>query len=323
MESGFDGITSVHYEPTDPGRQWVKDPQIVLDLDRPLDLQRILTPNVIRPPEGGYRMYYMGYGPGRTVEHSGGSILSARSPDAGVWEKEPGVRLDVFAPHATHRVLCPDVIPLPDGRRRMYFEAATDDAPNKILSAVSRDGLNWQPEPGVRFGDEQNRYGAPRCVYFDSPDGESEDVVYRLYFYRYPFPFRGGQDAGNCIVSAISDDGLTFREDPGVRIAQESELESYAVYAPEVIRLGDGTFRMYYAGWSEDPIEGRIFSAVSGDGLTWAKDPGVCLDIGGPWDGRKASEPCVTGLDDGRYRMFYEACDDQGRWRILSATSAV
>ena len=44
---------------------------------------------------------------------------------------------------------------------------------------------------------------------------------------------------------------------------------------------------------------------------------------GGRWDTTKASEPCVIDLDDGRFRMFYEACDKKGRWRIASATSLV
>jgi hypothetical protein len=28
----------------------------------------------------------------------------------------------------------------------------------------------------------------------------------------------------------------------------------------------------------------------------------------------------VIDLPDGRFRMFYEACDMEGRWRIASAT---
>ena len=67
---------------------------------------------------------------------------------------------------------------------------------------------------------------------------------------------------------------------------------------------------------------GRIFSAFSQDGLEWQKDPEICLDNGGPWDAIKASEPCLIDLADGRFRMFYEACDSKGRWRIASATSA-
>ena len=96
--------------------------------------------------------------------------------------------------------------------------------------------------------------------------------------------------------------------------------ETFAVYSPEVVRLGDGSYRMYYAAWSEG-IDGGIFTATSTDGLTWRKEPQPCLDLGGPLDSGMVSEPCVTELPDGRFRLFYEARDGEGNCRILSATS--
>ena len=116
-------------------------------------------------------------------------------------------------------------------------------------------------------------------------------------------------------------DGLNFEIEPGVRIAQETERETYAVYAPEVVRLGDGSFRMFYAGWAEG-IDGGIFTAVSDDGIEWTKSPEPLLDLDSPLDRGMVSEPCVIELPDGRCRMFYEARDTMGRAQILSATSA-
>lgn len=317
MGRAFAGPEAVHYQPSDPGTTWEKDPGIVLDLDTPLDCRQLLTPNVVKLPEGGYRMYYTGFASERQSADCEGYILSALSEDAGTWVKEPGIRLDVHEPHASRRALCPDVIPLPDGRWRMYFEGRTSDAPSCVLSAVSDNGLDWDPEPGIRFGDGVWAYGSPRCLYVD--DGGS--LPYRLYCHHYSYPMRSGLDAQNHIVSAISPDGLHFEPEPGVRIAQETEHEAYAVYAPEVLRLGDGTYRMYYPGWCEEPMHGRIFSATSDDGLDWTKDEGLCLDVGGTYDKIHCSEPCVIDLPDGRYRMFYEACGEDRRWRIMSATS--
>jgi len=308
----------IRYQPTDPGLRWVKDSGIAIDLDSPLDSRKILTPNVVKLPDGGYRMYYTGYGPGRRVEEAEGYILSAFSEDATSWVKEPGIRVDVHEPHASRRTLCPDVIPLPDGRWRMYFEAGGMSGPNNVLSAISDDGLHWEPEPGVRFGDDEWAYGSPRCLYVE----DSGKTRFRLYCHHYSFPMKSGLDAQNHIVSAISDDGLNFEPEPGIRIPQETEYEAYATYAPEILLLGDGTYRMYYPGWSEAPdMHGRIFSAVSKDGLDWTKDEGIRVDIGGPHDQTHCSEPCVIDLPDGRYRMFYEACDADRRWRILSATT--
>ena len=319
----FDGIRAVHYQARDPGLVWTKDPEPCIGPDSPLDSLSILTPNVVRLPAGGYRLYYTGWGPGRAVPDANGYILSAVSGDGAAWRKEPGVRLDVHEPDATLRVLCPDVVPLPDGRWRMYYEAASPERPTVIKSAASPDGLAWEPEPGVRAAAPDASFGSPRCVYVESPSDPSR-LWSRLYFHSYAHPRRTGLDAPNHIISAISDDGLSFRIEPGVRIAQEDERrDTLAVYAPEVLRLGDPAeprYRMYFSAWATD-IRGGIFAAASRDGLTWTGEPGPLLDLDRPLDVNMVSEPCVIDLDDGRFRLFYEAEDEQRRRRILSATS--
>ena len=314
-------LKSVHFIERDPGLDWVKDPEVSIELDTPLDSQGILTPNVLRLPQGGFRMYYTGIGPARPVQESQGYILSASSDNGISWRKEPGIRMDVHEPHATLRVLCPDVIPLPDGRWRMYYEARSPHCPTVILSAVSEDGLTWKPELGVRVADSKWSFGSPRCLYLESSEDPAA-VWYRLYFHHYSYPLQSGLDSQNHIVSALSKDGLFFEIEPGIRIPQEDPArESYAVYAPEVIRLGAGGYRMYYSGWSEE-IHGGIFAATSPDGLHWIKDQGPLLDLDRALDCKMVSEPCVIELADGRYRLYYEAKDSAGRARILSATSA-
>ena len=296
-----------------------KDNRIANDLDNPLDSDRILTPNVIRLPSGGYRMYYLGCGPARTSPEAAAYILSAFSEGGCSWEKDSGTRVDVCPPYGLC-AMCPDVIPLEDGGYRMYYEARAKDKPGVVLSATSADGLQWELEQGVRFGSDNRSYGSPRCLYIDDPS-LGPDYHFRLYFHRYTYgPFLSGLDAGNVIISAISKDGLHFEQEDGVRIAQETERETFAVYAPEVIRLGDGSYRMYYPPWC-DEFNGGIFTATSTDGLAWTKEPDVLIELGGCWDDNMVSEPCVIELPDGRSRMFYEAKDADDRTRILSATS--
>ena len=307
----FDPLQAIHFHQKDPGVNWSKDAFIAIDLDRGLDSTKILTPNVVRMDDG-YRMYYTGNGPARPGTN--GYILSAYSSDAETWTKDEGIRVDACEPHGSLRTLCPDVIPLADDGYRMYFEARRPDRPTVILSALSADGLQWEVEPGVRFGDDEWSYGAPRCIYIDSSSS------CRLYFHRYTYPMKSGLDAGNVIISAVSIDGLDFEEEPGTRIAQETDRETYSVYAPEILRLGDGSYRMYYAAWTEE-IAGGVFTATSHDGLRWQKETQVCVDLGSPLDCNMVSEPCVIELADGRSRMFYEASDAEGRCRILSATS--
>lgn len=316
LSAGLDPLTSVHFHENDPGVQWTKDATPAIEFNPLVPSNGVLTPNVVALAEGGYRMYYTGFAPGTARSDLLGHILSAYSADGSAWTLDEGVRVDVHGPHACQRTLCPDVVPMPDGGYRMYYEARTPDAPTVILSATSADGLAWELEDGVRIADGVWSYGSPRCVYFPTDRG----LVYRLYFHHYSFPLKSGLDAQNHIVSAVSRDGLNFEIEPGVRIAQETERETYAVYAPEVVRLGDGSFRMFYAGWAEG-IDGGIFTAISDDGIAWTKSPVPLLDLDSRLDCRMVSEPCVIELPDGRFRMFYEARDAEGRAQILSASS--
>lgn len=52
----------------------------------------------------------------------------------------------------------PTLVPLPDGRVRLYFTSTRgrrlDASPPAIYSAISRDGIRYEFEPGVRFGIE-------------------------------------------------------------------------------------------------------------------------------------------------------------------------
>lgn len=305
-------LFSFHFAPTDPGTHWTKDPQVALDANHPYCDRWVLTPCALPLPQGGYRLYYMGGSHEQHEKGVGGGILSASSGKAKDWQRDPLYRLEPLLQKNETWVLCPDVIPLSGGGYRMFFQVQSPDHPDRILSAFSKDTLNWDREPGIRIGDDSSHYGSPRCL--PLPDGR-----YRLYFHRYPTPDHPRQDKE--ILSAISDDGVRFNIEEGVRIAQETELETESVYAADVLQIGTGGYRMYYAAWTANPKQGRILSAFSNDGLNWTKDKAICIDIGGQWDQVKASEPSVVPLENGTYRMLYEACDDKGQWRILSATS--
>ena len=288
---------SVHFATGDPGTAWLKDPGVVLDVPTEPGHWKVLTPNVVALRSGGFRMYYTLVGPGLDYTVTPGSILSAFSPDGERWHKEAGVRLGPHGPDAGLRVVCADVIPLAGGGYRMYLEGQPADGPSSILSAVSADGLVFEPEPGVRFGDGSWRYGSRRCLY--TTDAPAARDRFRLYVHRYTHPLRTGLAAGNHIISAVSADGLRFEEEPGVRIGQQGPLQTFSVYAPEVLRLAGGGYRMYCAGWTVRPLRGRIFSATSADGLAWTKDPDRTSSSAAATTARSArshaSLSCLTG----------------------------
>ncbi len=325
----------------DPGLEWRKDAGPAIDAPPDTDpdpdpgavwdpgaprtgICGTVTPNVVERPAGAYRMYYTqilprpGHpGGANDYTHATTRILSATSPDAVTWTPEPGVRLSPQAGGAgDSRVVCPDVVALPEGGYRMYYECCpgTKEQGATIRSAVSTDGLEWTTEPRHRL--KGGDFGSPRALHL-------HDRSWRLY----------AAERGVGIVSALSEDGgLTFRREPGVRVRTgELAYETLTAFAPEVLRLASGGYRMYYAGY-QIPGRAYVLTATSQDGLEWTKHPEPVLSPGGLLDFAKCSEMCVTRVpaapgQPARYRLFYEACDGtavdaRGVWRILSATSA-
>ena len=129
-----------------------------------------------------------------------------------------------------------------------------------------------------------------------------DDGRIRLYAY--------AQDIG--IVSAVSGDGRSFTEEPGVRIPGTEAGQ------PRVWRLPDGRWRMYVSKVRE------IVSFTSDDGLVFVRDPGNRLTARAA--GLEAiSSPSIVEFEPGRWRMYYSTLavpgTGPGGKRAGSATS--
>jgi len=275
---------------------------------------------------GGYRLYYTqilprpGFPAGAVdYDNAAARILSAWSVDGSTWTPEAGVRLTPAQGGAgDFRVVSSEVVPAMEGGRRlrMYFECCPgpQSAASTIRSAVSEGGgLVWTPEPGVRFGDGRRNYSAPRIVFL--PDGRC-----RLYC----------GERGRGIVSAVSADGLNFREEPGTRVERSATSVGGSVFAPEIVRVHGGPWVMYYAEYVARN-RAQIMRASSEDGLDWRKESRPVLTPGpGRWDAVKCSEMCLVELPplpgaEPRFRLLYEGCDgtaagERGVWRVVGAT---
>ena len=333
----------VHTVELDPGVLWSKDAAVAIEAPPDSDtnprpearwprearrtgLCGVVGPRAIALPGGGWRMYYSqmlprpGFPAGANdYDNSSTRILSAYSQDGEVWTPEPGVRLSPQEGGAgDFRVVSSEVVPVGDGRQlRMYFEccAGSQAVTNSVRSATSSDGLKWTMDPGTRVESDGHNYASPRIVFLD--DGRC-----RMYLF----------DRGRGIISYVSNEGLEFHPEPGLRMAQDGPYDSLCAFAPEIVRVAGADYVMYYAGYSR-PDRADILRAVSSDGLTWQKDSEPVIAPGpGGWDAAKSSEMCLIRLpgkanEAPRYRMFYEACDGtainaRGVWRIAAATSA-
>lgn len=337
------GSPEVHTTSRDPGTRWRRTRAVAIDAapDEEAGLPPApearwssdaarsgicgsVSPRVLRLPDRSYRMYYTqilpraGHPTGANdYDNATTRILSAVSTDGLSWTPEPGVRLTAEQGGAgAFRVVSSEVVPMADGsgRLRMYFESClgAQSTENSIRSAVSEDGgLAWTLEEGHRLRIGGGTVMAPRIIFTD-------DGRIRLYVTQY----------GVGVMSAISADcGRDFTLE-GPRLPEDS-----TAFAPEILRLPEGGYRMYYTSQISDtvPTEGgsqQILSAISADGLEWQVDAPVVVPDGKGPDAVKASEMCTfempAGTTEGACGMVYEGCDGtaanaRGVWRIARA----
>jgi hypothetical protein len=340
---------------------WRKEPGPRVEGRRDLDRSKVQAPCVVRAPDGGYRLFYTGIGPGKPFADCQGYILSAASRDGLDFKVEPGIRIAPRRdlPQMSLRVLAPSIVALPDGRWRMYFEArGSADRPTAICSAVSRDQLAWDIEDGVRLT-APGGVGAPRFL----PLGDGWG---RLHCFRSECGaggLAGRVRIGTPVVSAVTTDGLNFVFEPGIRLRdRQGILDSAGITAAEVVPpdAPGGCWTMLYSAWQDLPpgavaplhpsldatavasgrsadfaaasiaadmsgYRSRILSAHSDNGLDWVRD-GVVIEGdgygGSDIDAVHAEDMSLIDIGGGRHRMYYAACDARGIWRIASAISA-
>ncbi|MDA0833067.1 MAG: hypothetical protein O2955_14950 [Planctomycetota bacterium] len=337
--------------------RWRKEPGARMEGVRDLDRSKTQAPGIVRVPTGGYRLFYTAVGPARPFPKCQGYILSAFSRDGLHFETEPGIRIapQPDIPHLSLRILAPFVAPTADGRWRMYFESrGPASMPTVICSAISDDMLNWKLEEGIRIRG-QGDARAPR--YLPLSDGRAR--MFFILTERDPISQTTlSQSVFSAITENGLDfdiePGCRLRD-------RQGEFDAVGLTAGEAIppQHSSDTWSMIFSAWQDVPagtevplhpshdtnaetngtsedfaaasircdlagFRSRIFIAESPDGFTWG--PSECIVEGGGFasddlDAIHAEDMSVIRLDDGRYRMYYAACDTKGTWRVLSAVS--
>jgi hypothetical protein len=208
------------------------------------------------------------------------------------WDFEQGIRLQ-----SSVSLGGPRYLRLPDGHGRLYCFGSdkSDDEPKSVISAVTSDGLNFEFEPGYRLQSNQSAYDALGITAAEVLAPESAGEPWIMVYSSWQdipagtaAPVHPGQDE-NAVASGRSEN-----------------------FAAESIAVDMAGYRS------------RIFVATSTDGLEWERGP--CLIEGAGYgeeglDAVHAEDMSLIQLDDGRYRMYYAACDKDGNWRIASAVT--
>ena len=157
--------------------------------------------------------------------------------------------------------------------------------------------LRWHKEAGARIAGsrdlDRSKVQAP-CI-ARAPEGG-----YRL-FYTAVGPGKPFADCQGYILSAVSEDGLAFRPEPGIRVAPDPAVAqmSLRVLAPSLTPIAGGRWRMYFEARGPADMPTAICSALSDDQLEWTIEPGIRLQSPGG-----VGAPRFLPLGEGRGRLF-------------------
>lgn len=339
---------------------WIREPGIRLEGSRELDSSKLQAPGIVRIP-GGYRLFYTAVGPAKPFATCQGYILSAVSEDGLAFRTEPGIRIAPRPelPHASLRVLAPSVAACEKAGWRMYFEArGPATRPTVVCSAVSTDLLHWTWDDGMRL-ETLGGVGGPR--YLPLPDGRGRLYCFSSEYGPGGLA-SGQRISTSVISAVTSDGIHFEREPGYRLRDRQAEYDSAGITAAEVIAPSSSgePWTMIYSAWQDRPVKfsrvlhpsqdadavdngqsadfarasiasdlsgyrSRIFAAESTDGMNFQNVACAIEGVGyhgtGP-DAVHAEDMSLIRLDDGRYRMYYAACDPAGHWRIVSAITA-
>jgi hypothetical protein len=178
---------------------------------------------------------------------------------------------------------------LPDGTIRRFYH---DPQAVHLLSEVSRDGIRFSREPGVRYSPHPTDRGTVGVydVFLDRSGG-----VVLLYI--------GDMYGLNNIRRACSTDGgMTFQfERADILGDAERGGGPQSFVDHKVVRLPDGRLRLFAMR------QGVIYSFLStDDGRTFRQEAGVRLapENFKELDVLSLHDPSIIQLPDGRYRMY-------------------
>ncbi len=214
------------------------------------DKHSILTPTLLRRPDGTtlreqgkLRMWFSStWFAGPSALHT---LHEATSQDGLSWSKpSPALLKHVYAP----------TVIMDDGAYRMWYIDVAND-PWIIRHASSRDGREWKVTPEACLVVDQ-AWESERLFY---PTVVKLDGVYLMWYGSY----WKARKSATALGFAASLDGLTWRKhalNPVFRPDEKRPWESNYVTSQSVMRLPDGSLRMWYASRKKPPFVNKYFA---------------------------------------------------------------
>lgn len=151
----------------------------------------------------------------------------------------------------------PQMVPLDDGRWRLYYHTLTAEGESWLAVAESDDGLRWEKQGPIMGPGPRGR--------FDDLGVATRHIIRHegrwVMFYEGVGYIGEGEAVSRQLGVAVSDDGLEWQRvdggDVGGSILAQSPAGSglwdHRLGCPWVVPMDDGSLRMYYIGSNERP----------------------------------------------------------------------
>jgi len=215
------------------------------------------------------------------------------------WVRSPNIVIKITTSTDTHK--------LKDGIYRMYLLSMDKG----IVYSDSSNAESFDDFQSTGITVERNKMISNPAVI------ELKDNSYIMIYEERPISGNNpetkrppGPETQRNLMVALSSDGKKFTQQ-GIAIDSSKE-DNYFASVPDLVLLPDGKIRMYYVSGGE-----AIGSAISSDGITWAREEGYRLE-------EKAVDPDVLyKIIDGKQKwvMYYSVLTGPGN-KIYKSVSA-
>jgi len=238
--------------------------------------ERAGVPAIARLKDGRLMAAYQHF-PANDPENFDRVAVRFSSDEGNTWTASQAIHLSGL-PEGMRFPFDPTLVPLPDGGVRLYFTSLfgrqfNDDVP-AIYSAISRNGIDYAFEPGVRFG-------IPGRYVIDCA------VVLHLGVFHLYAPDNGARPVLSPSTGigyhAISPDGLNFTRVEDVRIDGGRRWLGSAQSDGNVITFWGTSQNTDQSDEINAQRKGGLWSASSVDGKSW----------------RLLESPLISGADPG------------------------
>jgi predicted GH43/DUF377 family glycosyl hydrolase len=255
-----------------------------------------------------YKMWYSG------SNGTASRIGYATSPDGLSWSKYGSN--PVLVPSLSwegNRIYGPAVIS-DTGIYKVWY-SGFDGTTTRIGYATSPDGVVW-----TKHGNPVLDVGTSATwedVSVSRPSVVKMGTTYHMWY-------TGRDGLYYRIGHATSTDGINWSKDPANPVLDTGVSGSWDwidVYAPSVVVYGD-KYLMWYSG-STLPTAYQTGFAVSTDGISWARQPGIIAEgAAGSFDSDSADYAAVI-LEGNQFKIWYSGLNGAGTYNIGYATAQV